>query len=148
MNYSMGSGIIRYIRASKTFSKFRALRSSVRFEVPCASKFRVLRSSVRFEVPCASKFRAHRSSVWEPLKTRISDERDINTFVDLSNTLVDRAATDRLAGLLKLIRALQPLLYDVTDKGDFTEFQKAYKKMDAVLQDTTNIIRILVSKLE
>ena len=45
--YSMGSGIIRYIRASKTFSKFRALRSSVRFEVPCASKFRALRSSVR-----------------------------------------------------------------------------------------------------
>ena len=35
MNYSMGSGIIRYIRASKTFSKFRAFRSSVRFEVPC-----------------------------------------------------------------------------------------------------------------
>ena len=30
MNYSMGSGIIRYIRASKKFSKFRALRSSVR----------------------------------------------------------------------------------------------------------------------
>ena len=41
MNYSMGSGIIRYIKASKTFSKFRALRSSVRFEVPCASKFRM-----------------------------------------------------------------------------------------------------------
>ena len=58
MNHSMGSGIIRYIRASKTFSKFRALRSFVRFEVPCASKFHVLRSSVRFEVPCASKFRA------------------------------------------------------------------------------------------
>ena len=46
MNYSMGSGIIRYIRASKAFSKFRALQSSVRFEVPCASKFRALRSSV------------------------------------------------------------------------------------------------------
>ena len=58
MNYSMCSGIIRYIRASKTFSKFRAFRSSVRFEVPCASKFRAFRSSVRFEVPCASKFRA------------------------------------------------------------------------------------------
>ena len=68
MHYSMSSGIIRYIRASKIFSKFRAFevpcaskfsafRSSVRFEVPCASKFRVLRSSVRFEVPCASKFR-------------------------------------------------------------------------------------------
>ena len=56
MNYSMGSGIIRSIRASKTFSKFRALRSSVRFKVPCVSKFRVFRSSVRFEVPCASKF--------------------------------------------------------------------------------------------
>ena len=41
MNYSMGSDITRYIRASKTFSKFRALRSFVRFEVPCASKFRV-----------------------------------------------------------------------------------------------------------
>ena len=41
MNYSMGSGIIRYIRASKTFSKFRAFRSSVHFEVPCASKFHV-----------------------------------------------------------------------------------------------------------
>ena len=41
MNYSMGSGIIRYIRASKTFSKFRAFRSSVCFEVQCASKFRV-----------------------------------------------------------------------------------------------------------
>ena len=41
MNYSMGSGIIKYIRASKTFSKFRVLRSSLRFEVPCASKFRV-----------------------------------------------------------------------------------------------------------
>ena len=54
MNYSMGSGIIRYIRASKTFSKFRAFRSSVRFEVPCTSKFRVLRSSVRFEVPCGN----------------------------------------------------------------------------------------------
>ena len=52
MNYSVGSGIIRYIKASKTFSKFRVLRSSLRFEVPCASKFRVLRSSVRFEVPC------------------------------------------------------------------------------------------------
>ena len=63
MNYGMGSGIIRYIRASKTFSKFRALRSYVRFEVPCASKFRTFRSSVRFEVPCASKFRAFRSSV-------------------------------------------------------------------------------------
>ena len=47
MNYSMDSGIIRYIRASKTFSKFRAFRSFVCFEVPCASKFRVLRSSVR-----------------------------------------------------------------------------------------------------
>ena len=35
MNYSMGSGIIRYIRTSKKFSKFRAFRS------PCASKFRV-----------------------------------------------------------------------------------------------------------
>ena len=58
MNYSVGSGIIRYIRASKTFSKFRAFRSSVRFEVQCVSKFRVLRSSVRFEVPCAWKFRA------------------------------------------------------------------------------------------
>ena len=48
MNYIMGSGIVRYIRlrASKTFSKFRALRSSVRFEVPCASKFSALRSSV------------------------------------------------------------------------------------------------------
>ena len=34
MKYSMGSGIIRYIRASKTFSKFRVVRSSVRFEVP------------------------------------------------------------------------------------------------------------------
>ena len=75
MNYSMGSGIIRYIRASKTFSKFRAFRSSVRFEVPCLSKFRALRSSVRFEVPCASKFRALRSSlrspffrcIWSPL---------------------------------------------------------------------------------
>ena len=54
----MGSGIIRYIRASKTFSKFRVLRSSVRFEVLCVSKFRVLRSSVRFEVPCASKLSA------------------------------------------------------------------------------------------
>ena len=63
MNYSMGSGIIRYIRASKTFSKFRAFRSSVRFEVPCASKFRAFRSSVRFEVPCVSKFRVLRSSV-------------------------------------------------------------------------------------
>ena len=30
MNYIMGSGIIRYIRASKTFSKFRSFRSSVR----------------------------------------------------------------------------------------------------------------------
>ena len=29
MNYSTGSGIIRYIRTSKTFSKFRALRNSV-----------------------------------------------------------------------------------------------------------------------
>ena len=57
MNYSMGSGIIRYIRASKTFPKFRAFRSSVRFEVPCNSKFRVFRSSVRFEVQCVSKFR-------------------------------------------------------------------------------------------
>ena len=66
MNYSMGSGIITYIRASKTFSKFRALRSSVRFEVSCASKFRAFRSSVRFEVPCASKFRALRSSVRSP----------------------------------------------------------------------------------
>ena len=47
MNYSMGLGIIRYIRASKTFSKYRALRSSVYFEVPCASKFRALRSSVQ-----------------------------------------------------------------------------------------------------
>ena len=56
MNYSMGSGIIRYIRASKTFSKFRAFRSSVRFEVQCASKFRVLRSSVRFEVPCGNLY--------------------------------------------------------------------------------------------
>ena len=46
MNYSMGSGIIRYIRASKTFSKFRVFRSSVCFEVQCASKFRALRSSV------------------------------------------------------------------------------------------------------
>ena len=54
MNYSMGSGIIRYIRASKTFSKFRALRSFVRFEVPCASKFSALRSSVHFEVPCGN----------------------------------------------------------------------------------------------
>ena len=42
MNYSMGSGIIRYIKASKTFSKFRAFRSSVRIEVPCASKFRAV----------------------------------------------------------------------------------------------------------
>ena len=58
MNYSMGSGIMTYIRASKTFSKFRAIRSSVRFEVSCASKFCAFRSSVRFEVPCASKFRA------------------------------------------------------------------------------------------
>ena len=58
MNYSMGSGIIRYIRASKTFSKFHAFRSSVRFEVPCTSKFRAFRSSMCFEVPCASKFRA------------------------------------------------------------------------------------------
>ena len=40
MNYSMGSGTLRYIRASKTLSKFRAFRSSVRFEVPCVSKFR------------------------------------------------------------------------------------------------------------
>ena len=63
MNYSMGSGIIRYIRVSKTFSKFRAFRSSVRFEVPCASKFRTFRSSVCFEVPCVSKFRVLRSSV-------------------------------------------------------------------------------------
>ena len=63
MNYSMGTGIIRYIRASKTFSKFRAFRSSVRFEVQCVSKFRALRSSVRFEVPCASKFSMLRSSV-------------------------------------------------------------------------------------
>ena len=54
MNYSMGSGIIRYIISSKTISKFRALRSSVCFEVPCVSKFRVLRSSVRFEVPCGN----------------------------------------------------------------------------------------------
>ena len=58
MNYSMGSGIITYIRASKTFSKFRAFRSSVRLEVPCVSKFRAFRSFVCFEVPCASKFRA------------------------------------------------------------------------------------------
>ena len=56
MNYSMGSGIIRYIRASKTFSKSRAFRSSVRFEVPCTSKFRMLRNSVRFEVPCGHPF--------------------------------------------------------------------------------------------
>ena len=42
MKYSMGSGIIRCIGASKTFSKFRMLRSSVRFEVPCASKFRAV----------------------------------------------------------------------------------------------------------
>ena len=63
MKYSLGSGIIRCIGASKTFSKFRMLRSSVRFEVPCVSKFRVLRSSVRFEVPYDSKFRALRSSV-------------------------------------------------------------------------------------
>ena len=32
---------MRHIRTSKTFSKFRALRSSACFEVPCASKFRV-----------------------------------------------------------------------------------------------------------
>ena len=63
MTYSMGSGIIKYIRASKTFSKFRAFRSYVRFEVPCASKFSAFRSSMRFEVPCASKFRVLRSSV-------------------------------------------------------------------------------------
>ena len=63
MNYSMGSGIIRYIRVSKTFSKLRTFRSSVRFEVPCVSKFRAFRSSVCFEVPCASKFLALRSSV-------------------------------------------------------------------------------------
>ena len=55
MNYSIGSGIIRYIKASKTFSKFRALRNSVRFEVPCASKFRAFRSSVRLEVPCGHR---------------------------------------------------------------------------------------------
>ena len=42
MKYRMGSGIIRYIRTSKTFSKFHVLRSSVCFEVPCASKFRVV----------------------------------------------------------------------------------------------------------
>ena len=42
MNYSMGSGIITYIRASKTFSKFRAFRISVCFEVTCASKFRAV----------------------------------------------------------------------------------------------------------
>ena len=54
MNYSMGLGIIRYMRFEDIF------------EVPCASKFSALRSSVRFEVPCASKFRALRSSVWEP----------------------------------------------------------------------------------
>ena len=46
MNYSMGSGIIRYIRASKTFSKFCAFRSSVRFEVPCASKLVVYKTRV------------------------------------------------------------------------------------------------------
>ena len=63
MNYSMGSGIIRYIRASKAFSKFRVLRSSVRFEVPCTSMFPVLRSSVYFDVPCASKFRVLRYSL-------------------------------------------------------------------------------------
>ena len=51
------------MRASKTFSKFCAFRSSVRFEVPCASKFSALRSSVRFEVQCVSKFRVLRSSV-------------------------------------------------------------------------------------
>ena len=55
MNYSTSSGIIRYIRTSKTFSKFRAFRSSVRFEVPYVSKFRVLRSSVRFEIPCGHR---------------------------------------------------------------------------------------------
>ena len=42
MNHSMGLGIIRYIRASKTFLKFRALRISVCFEVPCVSKFRAV----------------------------------------------------------------------------------------------------------
>ena len=69
IKYSMGLGMIRYLRASKTFSKFRMLRSSVTskfrafrssvyFEVPGASKFRAFRSSVSFEFPCASKFRA------------------------------------------------------------------------------------------
>ena len=57
MNYSIGSGITRYIRASKIFSKFRAFQSSVCFEVPCTSKFRAFRSSVRFEVPCGNRFR-------------------------------------------------------------------------------------------
>ena len=56
MNYSIGSGITRYIRASKIFSKFRAFRSSACFEVPCTSKFRAFRSSVRFEVPCGDRF--------------------------------------------------------------------------------------------
>ena len=67
MNYSIGSGITRYIRASKIFSKFCVLRSSVRFEVPCASKFRVLRCSVRFEVPCASKFRVGTTTIGQQL---------------------------------------------------------------------------------
>ena len=30
MKFGMGSGIMKYIRASKIFSKFRALRRSVR----------------------------------------------------------------------------------------------------------------------
>ena len=61
---------------------------------------------------------------------------------------MDKAATDRLAGLLKLVRALQPLLYDVTDEGKFAEFQKAFERMDAVVQSTSNIEGILVRQLK
>ena len=41
MNYSMGLGIIRYIRALKTFLKFSAFRSSMCFEVPCSHQVNI-----------------------------------------------------------------------------------------------------------
>ena len=63
MKYSMGSGIIRYIRALKTFLKFHVLQSSACFEVWCVLKFCVLWSSVHFEVLCTLKFCVLQSSV-------------------------------------------------------------------------------------
>lgn len=74
-----------------------------------------------------------------------SDEKEMNTFIDLAETVEDAARSDRLSGLNQIIRAIKPLVFDVKSGDGYDKFKIAFNEMyDTVEKSLDTITKKLV----